>query len=482
MHNIEYAKPVAGKQRWQASSVQSVFSMTNNKPGPIAPQIHSVNPLIQSKNIILQQNEDCLSLNIYSPPNANTLPVMVWIHGGGFQIGAGTLPEYNGVNLAQAGNVVVISINYRLGCLGFLRLCDISEGAIPATGNEGLHDQITALKWIKQHVHLFGGNKNNITLFGESAGAMSIGCLLASPQAKPLFHKAILQSGAGHTYCSIEKANLIAADFLQCAQQLDYSLADFSTLGVEELMKIQAYFLAKPETYHKFGILPFTPVIDGELLPTAPHHGVANGCAKDKVIIVGTNTDEWAFFATMLGQKIKSEELMKVSLTPLFDPHKTQDFISWANIKVSQRGLAGSYQQVINEIYTGFWFTEPCHRLLQAQLNGGGQAYGYKLGRRSPIEKFGCTHVADVGFVFNTTNKTFHGDAPRVKNLVKEIQAYWSHFAHHGKPSYTENEWPSYDNNFTYKFFDHTKTHLAKHDVATIEIWSTVSNQKLADF
>jgi para-nitrobenzyl esterase len=479
---IEYAKSVAKEKRWQHSNMQTKFSRANNKLGPIAPQVPSLNPLIQSKNVNLQQREDCLNLNIYAPQNADSLPVMVWIHGGGFQIGAGAFPEYNGENLSQAGNVVVVSINYRLACLGFLRLCDISDGTIKATGNEGLSDQITALEWIQENIHLFGGDKNNITLFGESAGAMSIACLLASPKAKTLFHKAILQSGAGHTYSSIEKANLVAAEFVQCAERLGYSLANFETLSIEELIKIQAVFLAQAQTYEKFGVLPFTPVIDGELLPEPPHQAIAKGCATDKIIMAGTNTNEWAFFAAILGQKITSEAELERSLTPMFTTQKIDDYIDWAHQQIAKRGATVSYQQVLNEIFTAYWFCEPCHRLLEAQKNMGGTAYRYQLGRRSPIEKFACTHVADIGFVFDTTNKHFHGDAPRVKALVKEIQTYWCHFAYHGMPAPTTREWPTYGNEFTFQFFDHIKTHVITHDVATANIWSMVSNQQLAAF
>ncbi|MGB0938909.1 MAG: carboxylesterase family protein, partial [Colwellia sp.] len=212
---------------------------------------------IDSGNII--QNEQCLKLNVFVPeavaeqPN-QLLPVMVWIHGGGFQIGSGSLPFYDGQKLANKANAIVVSINYRLGALGFLRLCDISDGEIRSTGNEGLEDQITALKWINRHITQYGGNKDNVTLFGESAGAMSIACLLATTKSKGLFHKAILQSGAGHTYSSIEKANEVAAEFVNSAKALGYTLEDLPTLTTEQILAIQKHFLARPEIYKRFGM------------------------------------------------------------------------------------------------------------------------------------------------------------------------------------------------------------------------------------
>ena len=155
--------------RWHPSVVGTEFSKQIGKVGPIAPQLPSVNPISSNPVKHLNQNEDCLNLNIFSPGIDKNLPVMVWIHGGGFQGGSGSLTEYEGTKLASSGNIVVVSINYRLGSLGFLRLCDISHGVIPSTGNEGLGDQITALKWIQNNIHYFGGDKNNVTIFGESA-------------------------------------------------------------------------------------------------------------------------------------------------------------------------------------------------------------------------------------------------------------------------------------------------------------------------
>ena len=204
-----YSTSIADEKRWQASEVRNKVSTELANIGPIAPQLTSINPITMSPYKAFKQNEECLNLNIFTPGRDKNLPVMVWIHGGGFQSGSASLPEYDGTKLATAGNVVVVSISYRLACLGFLRLCDLSHGVIPSTGNEGLGDQITALKWIQNNIHHFGGDKNNVTLFGESAGAMSIACLLASPVANTLFHKAILQSGAGHTYSSVEKANKV---------------------------------------------------------------------------------------------------------------------------------------------------------------------------------------------------------------------------------------------------------------------------------
>jgi len=477
-----YSTSIADEKRWQASEVRNKVSTELANIGPIAPQLTSINPITMSPNKTFKQNEECLNLNIFTPGRDKNLPVMVWIHGGGFQSGSASLPEYDGTKLATAGNVVVVSISYRLACLGFLRLCDISHGTISSTGNEGLGDQITALKWIQNNIHHFGGDKNNVTLFGESAGAMSIACLLASPVANRLFHKAILQSGAAHTYSSIEKANKVAAQFVDSANQLGFTLEQLPELHIQELLSIQAHFLARPEVYQQFGVLPFTPVIDGKILSLPPYDAIAQGSAKEITIIVGTNTDEWTFFATLLKQKITSKEALHSALSQLIEAEDIDQCLMQIDEQLISRNRPISYQNQLSEIFCEYWFTQPCHRLLANQIKAGGCAYRYQLARRSPIKQMGCTHVADIGYVFDTTDKYFHGMTPRVSNLVNEIQNCWTAFAHNGKPETAENPWPSYDKDLYFLLFDHEQSYLTKHSLKSIDFWSRISDQKLASF
>ncbi len=509
IRNIDYAQSVEGNFRWRPSRVNDDFNDSQTRYGPIAIQVPSRNPLLRIENkssteAPFIQSEDCLNLNIYLPKNNDDkLPVMLWIHGGGFQIGSGSLPEYEASQLSEIGKVIIVTINYRLGCFGFLRLVDVTDGKIHATGNEGLGDQITALKWIQQHIHKYGGDKRNVTVFGESAGAMSIACLLASPVANNLFHKAIMQSGAGHTYSSIDKANELAKEFIKCAENHGIRIEDFAYVKADKLLEVQDIFLQQIEIYQQFGILPFSPVIDGELLFEAPHIAISNGCAKHIQILAGTNADEWRFFALMLKQNTADIDALQSTITPLFKQQSTDNIINWAShtyeaknkTSTSNKLLSSTSksdvskierlpaQELLNIIYTHYWFAEPCHRLLDAQCRAGGQAYGYKLARRSPIESLGCTHIADIGFVFNTTNETFHGSGPRVKALVKEIQLNWTQFAHSGQP---KQAWPKYrneeDDQTHIMLFGHQQSKSVILDNDTIELWSAVDDQLLASF
>jgi para-nitrobenzyl esterase len=199
---VPYAAPPLGELRWlPPQPVKPWEGVRQAKTvGAMAPQ----NPLLETGIDALKiegpQDEDCLSLNIFTPGLDNARrPVMVWIHGGAFIIGAGSQSIFMEGTLAKRGDVVFVSINYRLGALGFINLKEATGGKIPATGNEGLLDQVAALEWVHDNIASFGGDPDNVTLFGESAGAMSIGCLMAMPSARGKFQKAILESGAANT-------------------------------------------------------------------------------------------------------------------------------------------------------------------------------------------------------------------------------------------------------------------------------------------
>ena len=215
---IPYAAPPVGDLRWMPPQPAKPWSGVRpaKKFGPIAPQnMMAGGPIMQ---VPQPQDEDCLFLNIWTPGLDNaSRPVMVWIHGGAFTIGSGSDPMYDSDRLPKRGNIVLVTINYRLGMLGFLRLKEVTGGKIPATGNEGLLDQVAALKWVKENIAAFGGDPDNVTVFGESAGGMSIGCLMAMPSARGLFHKGILESGVGSTAGPLEDANNTGELFLKTA-------------------------------------------------------------------------------------------------------------------------------------------------------------------------------------------------------------------------------------------------------------------------
>ncbi|QBY05871.1 carboxylesterase/lipase family protein [Thalassotalea sp. HSM 43] len=482
---IAYAALKTNTPRWSSSQVRSTIEQTSQSFGNIAPQTFDHNPLLQYAND-LAQSEDCLNLNIYAPQSDKKLPVMVWIHGGGFLNGAGSQPIYDAKTLAANANVVVVTINYRLGVLGYLRLCDVSNNKIQSTGNEGLGDQITALKWVKKHIHAFSGDANNVTVFGESAGAMSIACLLASPLANTLFHKAILQSGAAHTYATKEQANRIAQRFVCYAEQQGYSLDDLTTIPSEKIMSLQQGFLTDLSVYKKFGILPFKPVIDGTTLTIAPHEAIAQGNAKHITLISGTNSDEWAYFAALLGQNITTDKALLRSITSLVGEQNIEQCLALTDQQISHRQhqVAITPQDRLNEVLSEYWFGQPSHRLLDKHISAGGHGYGYKLSRRSVIPSLGCPHIADIGLVFGNLDKAFYGSEPRVAELSRQMQSYWAAIAYLDPISPYLKNWPSYKDNGTVMVlhFGHDQTKQQQVNDETIAFWQKISDQQLASF
>ena len=270
-------------------------------------------------------DEDCLHLNVWSPqPEAGSaLPVMVWIHGGGFEMGSGSSPLYHGESFAREG-VVFVSINYRLGSLGFLELGGVDPD-LAGSGNVGLLDQVEALRWVRDNISAFGGDPDNVTVFGESAGAMSVSLLLTMPSAKGLFAKAIAQSGAAASARPVALANADAEEFMG---HLGVSTAeDLQALPVEQLLGAHAALSAARitdpdrvigQSRSPLAFLPFRPVADDTIVPADPVATMAAGAAAGIPLVLGTNLDEWKLFA-MMGPGADSRDAVLERLTLLTD-------------------------------------------------------------------------------------------------------------------------------------------------------------------
>jgi para-nitrobenzyl esterase len=361
---LPFARPPVGARRFAPPEPPEPWAgvRTGARFGPAAAQNGAlVGPLMSLG--IDRTGEDCLYLNVWTPrPDRARRPVLVWIHGGAFILGSGSQTLYEGAALAARGDVVVVTINYRLGALGFLRTRDRFGDRLPASGNEGLLDQVAALKWVRDEIEAFGGDPGNVTIFGESAGAMSCATLLAMPRARGLFHRAILQSGAANflwppetaarvgdhllaelSIGSPEQLRAAPPDRLLAAQRrlfMDLMLGEHHVLGALSPVGQRvagAVFLGLSLARHRFGRvstplsrrlvetlqrrgkrrappatpalaalralrgqgLPFQPVIDGDLIPRDPLAAIRDGAARDIPLLIGTNLDETRLFAPM---------------------------------------------------------------------------------------------------------------------------------------------------------------------------------------
>ena len=246
-----------------------------------------------------EQSEDCLFLNIWTPgTDAAARPVMVWIHGGAFTIGSGSDGLYDGAMLASRGDVVVVTINYRLGALGFLHLPALEES------NFGMRDQVAALRWVRDNIASFGGDPGNIMIFGESAGGMSVGSLMGSPEAQGLFHKAIPQSGAGHHGIEDVQAVTHGQQFCEFLGVDPEDPTALQSASVSDLLEAQAQleqnmlYTAMEEGNQPE--MPFRPIIDGEFLTEMPIDAVRAGQASGVAALIGCLDEESKLFAAMV--------------------------------------------------------------------------------------------------------------------------------------------------------------------------------------
>jgi para-nitrobenzyl esterase len=395
------------------------------------------------------RDEDCLYLNVWTPgTDDRKRPVLVWIHGGGFSGGTGGTPMYEGASLAKRGDAVVVTINYRLGALGFLNLAELTGGRIEATGNEGLLDQVMALQWVRDNISAFGGDPQRVTIFGESAGGMSVGALLGFHPAQGLFHRAIPQSGA----CSTAQTVSRAAEVAQAV--LDH-VGISTNAGVEEFRALDPEKLVDAGTAASAqlgGAMIFQPCVDGTLLSDLPIDAVANGSADGVPVMVGSTRDEWKLFTAMPGFTVNFDDatLEAMLAARISDPAKVIQTYRQAR---DSRGEASDANALFAAIETDRIFRIPGIRLAETLAARDMNAFQYLFTWESPWGdgELGSPHAIDIGFVFGThefspDSGDFFGKGERADTLAGHVQDAWLAFAADGNPS-TEGlgEWATYD-------------------------------------
>jgi len=429
---IPYAAPVTGARRWAAPEPHEGWSGMRDarRFGPAAPQ----RPGTGLTAAPHAWDEDCLTLNVTTPALDDARrPVLFWIHGGGFLTGKGGIPWYDGSSFARRGDVVTVSINYRLGALGFIHLDPLLPG-IPGAGLLGLHDQIAALEWVRDHIAAFGGDPGRVTIAGESAGAMSVGTLLGMPRARGLFHGAIAQSGACHHTHGTTRAGDIAGRLIAALGSPGDADA-LRALDVDAILdaqqQVQAALAAEPASAGGISALPFQPVVDRDALPAPPLDAVRAGSVRDVPLLVGTNRDE----TTLFGYHQTDDRRLERLAGHIFSDAEAAIAAYRATRPEASPG------ELATAITTDQIFRIPAVRLCEAQHAAGGDVFAYEFSWRSRAfgGKLGATHALEVPFAFHTLDRpgveVFLGEGPLPTDLAAATHAAWTAFVRTGDPN-----------------------------------------------
>jgi para-nitrobenzyl esterase len=430
-------------------------------------------------------DEDCLTLNIWTPGLDDARrPVMFWIHGGGFAAGSGATPIYDGQHLARRGDVVVVTINYRLGALGYLYNQAFTDGDDPHSGNYGMPDQVAALEWVRDHISAFGGDPNNVTIFGESAGGMSVGVLLGAAEAEGLFQRAIPQSGAGHHSLPVDTAEEVCRRFCAILEVSPDDADSLRSIPAQDILDAQNAMQANPETAALTGryLMPFSPVVEGGFLETLPIEAVRNGRSKDVDLLCGTIEDEWTLLAALGGVNEMDEAGARGALAVTSGDAETADrlYEHYRDTRAA-RGAGSDPLTVFDSVMTDYVFRIPSDRLLDAHsaLDGSGKTYAYLFNQQSPAldGRLRAPHAIDIPFVWGTCDamRQFVGDDPQTDQLTGFTMDAWIAFARNGNPSTNALPgWPQYraDQRYTMALGPDVKTLRVDREQER-EIWSS---------
>lgn len=441
---IPYAAPPVGELRWREPQPVEPWDdvWTCDDFGPACPQEPFDVPLLSSLMDVGMTSEDCLYANVWTPAESpdESMPVMVWIYGGAFTSGAANIPIYDGHNLAEMG-VVVVSFNYRVGPFGFMAhplLSEESENGV--SGNYGLLDQIAALEWVQENIEEFGGDPDSVTIFGESAGGMSVLTLMASPLAEGLFDRAIVQSGgfldfgmpADEDSGTLEAAEKTGEEIAASLGAED-DLAAMRTASPDELLE------AASQHTNALGMMDMGPVVDGWLLPDEPAAIFAAGGQQDVPLLIGTNANEGVYFVP----EGMTQQQYELSVRYLYGEY-ADEVLALIPAPTPEQA-----KPAFSRLLTEMGFAAGSRFAASCVADAGMPVYLYKFTKVQNVpmlQELGSFHGMEITYVF--------GNAEQVRlvtpseadiALSRAMMAYWTNFASTGDPNgQGVPQWPAF--------------------------------------
>ena len=413
------------------------------------------------------QGEDCLYLNIWKADEMSVgkKPVMVWIHGGGYAMGGTADPLYECRNLVKENpDVIVVSIAYRVGVFGYIHLSHLPDGSsYPDAQNLGLMDQMMALKWIHENISAFGGDPDNVTIFGESAGAGSVTVLPLVEGSHKYIKRVIAQSGAPSITVSTEDAIVCTNEIMEILGCR--TVSDLNKVDAEKLLGVSVV------TGLRIG-----PERDGSYLPIDPYEAYANGALKDIEILHGCNKDEMNYFVHLMGPELfemwaADRKTKKIAKLTDEDKERVESFCN---------SVEGENYEKDSRLFSQLWFNAPHIRLSEEQTKGGGKSYTYYFTPESTLPFMKCGHATELASVLNHPEETGFTGRAFDKTFSKTMRKMWVQFAKTGNPSLSADispdgkahEWPIYDSkNKKVMVFDEFDIHPENESEVKIVDW-----------
>jgi para-nitrobenzyl esterase len=476
---VPYGATTAGAARFQPPTKPKPWSNVRETTalGPRSPQLAAsfhgfVPPEVEVMDRDEAMGEDCLVLNVWTPAldEGRKLPVMVWLHGGGYTSGSGGFVCYDGIELARKHDVVVVTVNHRLSALGYLYLAGFGAERYAASSNLGNLDIVAALEWVRDNIAVFGGDPNSVTLFGQSGGGGKVSCLMAMPAARGLFKRAIVQSGAAVKGISKDAATRNAEHFLARLDLKPGQLERLQDIPLEQLLAATDTGSGPP--------INFGPVVDGHSLPTDPFDPAAPAQSANVPLLIGTVETEVTFFPAQPLDPIDDASLhtrVKQLLKTAGDADVDRVIAAY---RAGRPGAPNTdlYLVMASDGFRAGVLLEAERKAAQAH---SAPVYQYYFTWRSPVRegKLRSFHTLEIPFVFDNVDaaKSMTGSGKDRYELATRMSNAWVAFARTGDPNHPGlPNWPAYDNarRATMIFNDQCKVIDDPHGAEQRLLWS----------